>query len=338
MKSNIINQILDELTDSIKEPGKFIKLNYRDYEPIEINKDNFHEIKSIDSNKKIAFIDGGNSEILKSSNFSLQLIRVFYTIFQNNKRIDNNKYEFYLLIKSTTKDDRIFFKTSIIGDKIIDNLEFDSLDKSIVQGTNRAQISYLGNVARRFAELNIAIQLMERLSSNDSIVLDGSLESKYTNEEGIIQGLVNRAKEKNILLGALSKTCELFTDSGNSMISVLKDLGPDGAWYYHPLAKISDNNFDISFVKLHKNSNYIFRLDTLFPQENIISLLAANSTDPVFLGYPYGLIVADRMARITNKEVELLKTRFRIAAGKNWTKINNYLRTKNSHDILDNIE
>ena len=34
-------------------------------------------------------------------------------------------------------------------------------------------------------------------------------------------------------------------------------------------------------------------------------MLSSISVDPVFLGYPYGLVEADKLARVTNKEVEI---------------------------------
>jgi hypothetical protein len=97
----------------------------------------------------------------------------------------------------------------------------------------------------------------------------------------------------------------------------------------------------ILFVKLNSKSKYIFRLDVLgFEIENlnkILNVLKQNSIDPVFFGYPYGLIEADKFARIQNSELEILKTKFRIYAKNKWKNIESLIKTKNSHSILDNI-
>jgi hypothetical protein len=78
MEDDVLREISKNLNDSISNKGNLINLSYEDYEPVEINEKNFHNIERDIKNRKIVFIDGGNSEILKSSNFSLQLIRVYY--------------------------------------------------------------------------------------------------------------------------------------------------------------------------------------------------------------------------------------------------------------------
>ena len=69
----------------------------------------------------------------------------------------------------------------------------------------------------------------------------------------------------------------------------------------------------------------------------LFSLLMKNSTDPVFLGYPYGLIEADKSARVSNKESEYLKTIFLVKAGKQLKKISQYFKSTDAHSILDKI-
>ena len=123
-----------------------------------------------------------------------------------------------------------------------------------------------------------------------------------------------------IVICALSKTCELFTDKGNSILSLLNEIQPDKEWYYYPITK-TNQKYEILFIKLNEKSKYIFRLDVLNKDmgkvEQVLSLLKSNSKDPVFLGYPYGLIEADRFARISNEELELLKTKFMIQKASN---------------------
>ena len=338
MEEDILKEVVDDLKGSFDEIGKFVKLPYEN-EAVEISKDNFHSIKE-GGKGKIVFIDGGNTEILKSSNFSLQFVRVYYTIYLDNKRISNKKYEFYLLVKSFDNNGKIFFKTKIFGDRLIEGLEFDSFDKTLCVGKNRADVSFIGNVVRRFSELKVVHNVVDELSSGDVVVLDGSLDCKYSGEKEILDKIVENCNLKNVNIIGLSKTCELFTDKGNSMISALNAIQPVGSWYYYPIAKFS-KKFDILFVKLNSKSKYIFRMDFVSEMndkiEKVLSLLILNSKDPVFLGYPYGLIEADKMARVSNNELEMIKTKFMVKAGKDWDKINESLKTKDSHSVLDNI-
>ena len=94
-------------------------------------------------------------------------------------------------------------------------------------------------------------------------------------------------------------------------------------------------------VKLNKNSRYIFKLEIFnknkYEINEIMSILKNNSKDPVFLGYPYGLIEADQFARISNKEKDYLKTIFLAKLGKDNDKIAQYLNTLNAHNVLDSI-
>ena len=69
--------------------------------------------------------------------------------------------------------------------------------------------------------------------------------------------------------------------------------------------------------------------------EEIINSIAANCNDPVFIGYPYGLIEADKIARIGNNEKEFLRTVFLTKLKKK--DIEKYLSAKNAHGILDRI-
>jgi NurA-like 5'-3' nuclease len=130
-----------------------------------------------------------------------------------------------------------------------------------------------------------------------------------------------------------------LTDKGSSFIGLISEMQPNYNWSYYPVAEFKDSKYDILFSKLSKRSNYIFRIDInhINKINDVLSLLMKNSNDPIFLGYPYGLVEADKFARVSNKELELLKTKFMIKAGKDWKSINNLLKTKDSHGILDRI-
>ena len=66
-------------------------------------------------------------------------------------------------------------------------------------------------------------------------------------------------------------------------------------------------------------------------------MIAFNAKDPVFLGYPYGLIEADKFARCQENEKDYLKTRFIQKTTKDYKKIKQILNTNKAHDLLDNI-
>jgi hypothetical protein len=65
--------------------------------------------------------------------------------------------------------------------------------------------------------------------------------------------------------------------------------------------------------------------------------LLANSKDISFPGYPYGLIIADRFARVSNNEKAYLRTLFFSKAGGKTEMLVNETASINSHNILDSI-
>ena len=93
------------------------------------------------------------------------------------------------------------------------------------------------------------------------------------------------------------------------------------------------------FAKFHDKSRHIFRFESFNIQkakaQETINALSGNCVDPIFIGYPYGLVEADRIARVSNQEKESLKTMFLVKLrNKN---IDKYLSSANAHEILDKI-
>ncbi len=346
---------MDDLIEEIKkklnqdfnfeeEIPKFSDLNYK---PYKISKDNFNPIKKTNGHSKIAFIDGGNLEVLKAADFSLNFIRVYYSVYQNNKKTESKKYEFYALIYADNKNGEIFYKTKLFSENkemlpSEEDLAFDSFDASLKSGQNRINISRIAGVVRRFSELKIASMVAGGLDNEDILVLDGSLQSTMTNESRYLEELFKKGLEKNILITALSKSCTLMTDDGASLIAVLTTICPEAEWYYHPVAEIEslEHQAEMFFVKFHEKSKHIFRFEVYKKQksgvERAFNLLKENSNDPIFLGYPYGLIEADKFARVSNKELEYFKTMLALKLG-DVSKLDKHLNVRNAHDILDKI-
>lgn len=245
-------------------------------------------------------------------------------------------------VEAVSKDDEIHYKVSFFnqGDIGLGDISFSSLDYTLMLGTNRVEISSVANAIRRFAELKVAKSIADGRIA-DFIVLDGNLQSTMSSEKMYLDELHESCASNNVILSALSKTTSLFADNGNSMSVVLDMIGPPGAWHYHPIAEISspEHRAEMFFAKLHEKSGHVFRFEIFNQQkakaEEAISTLAASCRDPVFIGYPYGLVEADRLARIGNSEKESLKT---IALVKLRSKnIEKYLSSKNAHEILDRI-
>ncbi len=343
MYDNIIEKILESIDEKSIITETYPKFSGEGYKPYKIDVKNFHEIIKFTSNKKIVFVDGGNSEILASANFSLNLIRVCYVIYQNNRKIDIKKFEILAFIKAINKNNEIYYKTSFFKTKNsieLEEISFNSFDHTLMLGINRAEISSIANAIRRFAELKLSKLIADERVA-DIIVLDGNLQNTLTNENKYLAELYESCIKNNVILTALSKTSSLFTDNGNLLSVVLDNINTLSSWFYYPVVEINSINHkaDMFFVKFHDKSKHIFRFEIFNEQksnsEKIINILASNCIDPIFIGYPYGLVEADRIARISNQEKGSLKTMFLVKLrNKN---IDKYLSSINAHEILDKI-
>ena len=343
MHDEIIRKLLECIDENSILKEAYPKFSGEGYRTHKIDAKNFHDIKKLNSDKKIAFVDGGNAEIINSANFSLNLIRICYVIFQGNRKIRTKKFEFLAFIQAVNENNEIFFKTTffnIEGSFGMEEISFSSFDHTLMLGVNRAEISSVANVIRRFAELKLAKFVVDERSSN-AVVLDGNLQCALTNENKYLNELYESCDKNNVILSALSKTSSVFTTSGNLLSVVLNSIGNLSPWFYHPIAEISNSNHkaEMFFVKFHSKSKHVFRFEIFNAQklaaENIINELSDNCIDPIFIGYPYGLVEADRIARISNQEKESLKTMFLVKLrNKN---IEKYLSSVNAHEILDKI-
>ncbi|MFH1642738.1 MAG: DNA double-strand break repair nuclease NurA [Nanoarchaeota archaeon] len=341
---DIQNEIIKALEASLSEKSNYAQFNNHNYKPAQLSKDNFYNIGNVKTTKRIAFIDGGNSEILNAANFSLQIIRIYHTIYQKNARINSKKYEFYLLINASNKEGNILYNTKVFPINYdFPDMVFNSFDDTIKQGNNRIKAGKIGEIIRKLAEIKVAETLVCELSDGDVIVRDGDLKACATYEQQYYESLYKKAAAKKVIIAGLSKTSELFTDKGNSLLVTLNEMSPESSWYYYPLVEINSDKHqsEIYIIKLNKHSNYLFKFEiyknSKYDIMQVMSLLQKNSVDPVFLGYPYGLVEADKFARISNNEAETLKIQFIAKAGKKWNVLKQYLNTTNAHTILDKI-
>ena len=342
MYDEVVEKILKSLDENLVT-ATYPKFPGNGYRARKIDVKNFHGINKSISGKKTAFVDAGNAEIIGSANFSLNLIRICYVVYQNNKKISAKKFEILAFVQAVNQGNEICYKASFfeIGESMkLEEISFSSFDHTLMLGINRAEISGVANAIRRFAELKAAKLVADRKIA-DVIVLDGNLQSTLTNENKYLNNLYASCDENNVILAALSKTSSLFTDNGNLLSVVLHSISPSASWFYHPIVEINSTNHkaEMFFVKFHPKSRHVFRFEIFKNQkmkaEEAINELTGNCTDPIFIGYPYGLVEADKVARVSNQEKESLKTMFLIKLkSKN---IEKYLNSANAHEILDRI-
>lgn len=291
---------------------------------IPVSQDHFQEIReSLDSSrtKRLAFVDGGQAEILSGGNLNLSFIRVFGHIMDGSQKCSSYQHEFYILTTAVYREGELWYESKLFpteGNLLVDerDLTICSTDPSIRIGTERAPISKIANLARRFAELRLAQTLQTEAAF---VLLDGTLEPTYQHEEMYLADLGSS-------VSALAKTCSLFTTCGNSPVVLLQKLSPhQQCWSYF----VDGRTY---FVKLHPRAKHIFRFEG---DPNILPFLIHNSGDPLFLGYPYGLLAADSLARVSNAEKNGL--RMSLLLRDENRELVEYMQATNAHDILDSL-
>ena len=337
------------------------------YYSFALNADYFYPLPKLRGERRIAFVDGGSTEVISAPNFAVGLTRLYFCTFQGDKRVEATKIpqriDFYTVCYAVPRSNQITYKTELVPLKeewrkyLPDaaDLELDSFDRTIMLGLQRAPISRVLEVARVFAEWRFSSFIVqEELEEGDILVRDGTLQTTVTNEGTYADEAYQSALQKKVYFTALSKTSTLFTETGQPLFSVIHVLSEssrmkDDAWYYYPIATITqpDHKAEMLAVKLHKQSDYVFRFEILKDQVNknnfgevelIVSALAENSKDVCFPGYPYGLIDADRFARVSMAEKTANEFQFRAVASQAvWEKISKFVKSSDAHEILNKL-
>jgi len=359
-----VKRLIEHLDSKIVDdnPGQAF-FSDEQYTSFPLSPENFRDISTKTSNHALIFVDGGNQEILGAPNFSIQLNRVYFNVFKSNKRVKEIgipcRVEFFSATYSIFRDNEIFYDTSIfpVRPEYSDfvpsesDLSFRSTDRTVTVGTLRADIERVASIARRFAEWELACHVVPNLERGDVIVMDGTLQTNFTNESKYLRKLAKTAYDRGVILTGLSKTSALFTDTGLSLIGAVRKIAEDnnlsGRWFIPvAIAATNDHNAMIMIAKLHPMAERIFRYEISGDQynnlgeEEVVRLFAdltANACDISFAGYPYGLIDADRFARVTNNEIEHYQAVLLSEMSKlgKWRKFARHMKAVDAHQLLN---
>jgi hypothetical protein len=306
--------------------------------------------------------------IFAAHNFSVQLVRIYFNLFRGKERIEPKNIppciEFYAACYAQEEDGKIFYYTELVPIKddwaeFLPNnndLHIDSFDKTLRVGMSRVPIGNVAGASRLFAEWKYAgVIIEEELGSEDLLIRDGSLQTSVTNERKYYNEIIEKALQRNVKLIGLSKTSTLFTSTGYSLIAAISELSEASAyanssWFYYPIVDINqpDHKAEMYAVKLHPNSEYVFRLELLKPQAKkmnlddkkvLFNMLATNSSDATFPGYPYGLLDADKLARVDFNEMETQKIQFLSCASKEkvLSRLIRCLKSTDAHSVLNHL-
>lgn len=333
MEKEIAEMLAEKLSQKAAASGNIVQLNDSSLRAVEFSSSSFRQIPEIRESRSIAFIDGGNNTIVESASFCLQAARVYHTVYSGNRRKSSSKKDFFVFASSSKK--RVDVEVVGIDEEFSG---FDALDSTLALDRHRVSPSAAANACRKLAELRHALAVVDELGEGDVVVLDRDLQPAVTGEREILDKLYEKAGKKNVVVCGIAKTTKLLTDTGSSAAAAVSAKAPGNEWYC-PVAEGS--NARVYFIKLNRESRYVFRFDVCEKHEGsaekALSLLKQNSKDPVFLGYPYGMIEADRFARVSSEEAEYMKVRIMAKAGRKSKEILECMKSVDAHSVLDSI-
>ena len=368
MMSDVVQKVVQNLDQVMAEKslGKPY-LSSHNYRAQDFNRSFFKPINIVNSRKRLAFVDGGNQELVGAPNFSIQVNRVCFNLFEGRKRIHDeripHKTEFFSTTFAVFKEEKIFYDTSIFPvasafSALVpneDDLSFDSTDRRLMVGTARADIARVASIARRFAEWTFARHVVENwLEEGDVLVMDGTLRTAFQNESKYSKEAFRIANSKGVVYSGFAKTSRLLTTTGLSLIGALQKLAADAKagpiWHYYPIAESlsPEHEASIFIVKLNENSNRIYRYEIQAEQakrleadllNEVLSQLSLNSVDASFPGYPYGLMDVDANARVRYDEVETYRIMFLSEISKmgSWQKFLRHMQADDAHTVLNSL-
>ncbi len=309
------------------------------YVPKKLSDKNFTPVKC--QAMRIAYMDGGNAEIISSPSFALNFIRINFCIFNGSRHVSpgiKSTCEFYAAAYTSEHNGEICYKTAVLpinGDFLPTekSLTFSITDKTLMDGIFMVRMEKLGQVARHFAEWKAMTSIAQN-ESVDAVIKDGTLQAGVTNDENYLNNIYKAALQKNVIVGSVAKSSSMFTTTGKDLLYVIGKMTTEKQWCYHPIVHVQNpqHRSEIAAVKLNEHATHAFRLEIFNKQftsdvlKRVAEGLATNSRDPRFPGYPYGLLKAHQLAKITLREVEYHRSRFRS------------LIRSSAHDALDRLE
>lgn len=331
---DVLKKLLTNVDNAAVKPTAVI-LGKEGYQPIPLSIENYKAIPQ-SPNQTIAFVDSGNAELAKGPNFSLQFIRVAIV----SKGRKTMLQEAYCLVQAVQENGKLVYKTTVTGLEGIRLPVIDLYEPSLAEGTHRVAPGKVAELARVLAEHLLASWAIPELPKGSILVRDGDLEAHTLYEQTALREIYERARINGITIAGLSKTSSLLTDTGHPAVPVIARDAPRGTWYYHPIAISSklDHQASVAIAKLHPLAERAFRIDIFDQQESflpeVVSALAENSADAAMLGYPYGLIEADRYARVREEEKAYLRTQAEVLNG-GMLKSNE--SALDAHDVLNRV-
>jgi hypothetical protein len=225
-----------------------------------------------------SFIDGGNAVLFSTPTRAFGILKIAIITTEGLKRKDIQVHEY--LVSVTRTDGTYAVRSEPLANA-------DPRVSACLEGEFPADVELpemLFDTLRALAEYAVAPEGIT--------IHDGSL--RTTNK------LLQQRCQPRDQAFALAKTTAVLTSMQRPLGMALLTRAPQGCWY----TQLTNGTY---CVRLHDRAAHTFLLEGKQISLQVLHLLRAWSADMSFPGYPYPLILADQMARVTNNERDAWK-------------------------------
>lgn len=310
-------------------------LSKTEYSLMPIEKENWRKLDA-SPNAAIAFVDGGNSLLLQTPTAELHKIRGAIAVVVDKKLAKAVQKEGLLIAKAIVENGEIKYEATLtessFGNKI-EHLQFPEV------ANHERPLGKMAELCRKQCELHLAREAIRELDGDKYIVLDGTLEAVTEREKEELKALANAAAANNAILGSVAKTCSLLADSGESVISAVEKISPEEGYALIAEGKGERHRAAIAIARLNSSSKHLFRIEAANEKEimQLANALLPQANDLAFPGYPYGLVMADRLARVGKSETELIQAKILATAKGETLEMLRNRKAMDAHTIIDGM-
>ncbi len=314
-------------------------LNERKYRLCEIKKENWQPIEAGESGAIAAFVDGGNACLIKTPAAELHKIRTAVVVVSGKKITAVKQKEGYVLARAQVAEGKLKHITEVFDSDLDYNGKLE-IEAHAAGNEQETPLGKAAETARKLSELAAARKAASILKGeNKFVVMDGTLETFGSEEKKGMENLRAEAAMRNVNLGAVAKTCSLLTDKGESLIDEIAKIAQGTGYIRIAEGKNESHHAEISVAKLNSSASYVFRIEAATAEAlgKLVLALKIQSNDVAFPGYPYGLVMADKLARVSEAETELLKAKTRATATSEIRQMLTAEKALDAHKILDSM-
>ncbi len=251
----------------------------------------FSALPSTGEKLKLAYVDGGSSELLSLPNMFIYLHKVAAVVYEGRDYV--KRYGPYYFISCLAPSVNGRMKTTIFGDLFF-------MDRCLEHVSGFWHI--LNAVPRRVAEKRLAKHVIK--DECDGVVLDGTLGfQNERNEINALKELIEIVEEREAILAGLAKSTKI-TYKGIPLTKLVEGRAKEkGLRYFIALVgKVGEEprRTTLFVIKLSSAAVKPFLLEVFSEKRlnDLIYNLALSSCDPSIPGYPYPLIEVDKIAKV----------------------------------------